>query len=119
MLDTLFIRVPIYGMRIWVYRYENEDDFKQLGEFSLKFHKCNLTDTHDFGDGACVPFNGNAIIWFKKDTHEHIAHEIFHACVSMGDVYGFKDIMKDQEPMAYLIGYVTKKIYNSKYKVVG
>lgn len=55
------------------------------------------------------------IIRFKvhKDIrHDHIAHEIFHAVTFIMERIGMEFIiMKSDEAYAYLIGYITKKVY--------
>ena len=64
----------------------------------------------------CVMIPSNlTVIRFKigdEIRHDHIAHEIFHAVTFIMERVGMEFIvMKSDEAYAYLIGYITKKVY--------
>ena len=64
----------------------------------------------------CVMLPSNlTVIRFKigdEIRHDHIAHEIFHAVTFIMERVGMEFIvMKSDEAYAYLIGYITKKVY--------
>lgn len=68
----------------------------------------------------CVMLPSNlTVIRFKIDKeicHDHIAHEIFHAATFIMERIGMEFIvMKSDEAYAYLIGYLTKKVYEILY----
>jgi len=61
-----------------------------------------------------LPSNLTAIRFKIGDEirHDHIAHEIFHAVTFIMERVGMEFIvMKSDEAYAYLIGYITKKVY--------
>lgn len=58
-------------------------------------------------------------IWLQKyvldgdDLHEIVAHEIVHAVNILFDKKGIKHDINNDEPQAYLTGYLTKLIYKA------
>ena len=54
---------------------------------------------------------------FVNDSpgHDLIAHELFHVCSVIADIIGH-DHRQEDEPMAYLCGYLHKKMYEGLAK---
>lgn len=44
--------------------------------------------------------------------YNYLHHEILHACMHFLDNMGIRCSPKNDEPLAYLIGYVTEKVYD-------
>ena len=72
-------------------------------------------NTKDFEGLAGLSSNKHPYytIFFQTPlTHETIAHEIDHCVSKMLDDVGVKFDIKNHEPHAYLVGWVTKHIYS-------
>lgn len=116
MIEKLYFDIPIFKCAIRVYRF-NKDDKEEMGKYLMK--KYNMENAlHNVGSFVYDYRNGRVMICIEKDNHAYIAHEIYHLCCAIADWIEWKDIKSEQEPFAYLVEYVTKKIYNSKYKAV-
>jgi hypothetical protein len=110
------IKLEIYPFDIMVSINEADEVlFKRLIDYDIK--KKELKDLKFNGAGRTVIFDTNQIVIRinskKLNIHQSISHEVFHAVTFLmdriGDVF---DIDKNAESYAYLIGYITKQIYN-------
>lgn len=57
--------------------------------------------------------SGQTCVRFVKDNEGLIAHEVFHAVCALMEHIGAKLNRDSEECYAYLIGYITRKIYEN------
>lgn len=59
---------------------------------------------------------GNTVVRFSKfpECHGSIAHEAFHAAYSILDYVGMRLTDDSEEGFAYMVDYITRKIYDAK-----
>lgn len=108
------IPIELYGVRIFVSIGESLPIFrKQCKQFGLLIEDTMINEDDD---GFCVSNGGHICIKIEKwpTTPENmgvLAHEIFHAVELIMDHIGMKLTSDTSEAFAYLVGYITKKIY--------
>lgn len=96
--------------------------FKELKKYMDEDQMAEAKETFTFGDSmtsarTAMHTNGSLILYMNgvpKTPYEYgvLAHEIFHAVCFIMDRIGVKyAIMESDEAFAYLIGFVTKRIY--------
>ena len=100
------IPLEVYGLSVGVVLgYENIGealkDEETKGSYGITF--CVGTPT------VYVAFES------KEPTHDVIAHELFHVCSIIAHNIGH-DHRQEDEPMAYLCGYLHKKMYEGLAK---
>jgi len=105
----------IYGFRIIV-SFQNKYE-KLEKSLQKKFPDGVFYQLEDTGEGRVIQYSNNIfLIWIREDTHETIAHEVFHCVHFMMDEIGCNLSEETKEPYAFLAGYLTKKIYELKNK---
>lgn len=110
-----YIRVPIYEASIHIYT--------DLDAVSNPYHKEAIPSKEDWIDGgiAYTSITGaDVIMVFKEIEIDVIAHEVTHAAFYLLDHRGVATDANNQEPMAYLEGFLMKYItqYIFPYKQV-
>ena len=109
----LQFKCEVYNFNIIVSFHSN---YKQLKKELEKISKDDkVYNFNSIGSGACLQFDCNTFfIWIKEDTPGIRAHEIFHCVHFMMDE--IECVLNDdtKEPYAYLIEYITDKIYKFK-----
>jgi hypothetical protein len=71
-------------------------------------------DTNTTTHARTIMFdNGATCIHIRKLDHGTIAHEVFHAIQFLMDKIGCNLTQESGEPYAYLVQYVTNKIYEN------
>lgn len=112
-------------MRIDVPMYEQVIYFSDSLEKSEKRMRRDGLQPEDYesgGQGSChglVKYAGNPEknVWIKhvvvtKGSVNTLAHETFHCVASVMRDISCGDILEEQEPSAYLMGYLFEKLYN-------
>jgi hypothetical protein len=100
--------MPIYGITVGFVLTDSVEDVKSYyPEFnSTRINGHCLSFEHKGDDVVVIVINP------KTATHGTIAHEIYHAtsyiCLSRGIVADFNN----DEPMAYIAGWLTNKFYS-------
>ena len=82
-------------------------DFKDIDRFSATTTAVKEKETGLFGE----------LIWFPKRSDmcwDYIAHEATHAAMDIFGDIGIVPDVNNQEPLAYLIGWISDCIYNVK-----
>lgn len=97
------IKVPLYDVSFWL--APDVDSF------------VNVTgDEPDKSYAACagVAPNGNFIVgFFEPPTINTICHESVHMAGIICDYVGIRADWNNDEPLAYLTGYIADKIYSA------
>lgn len=122
------ISCEVYPFDIMVYfGASTKPIFKELKKYMDEAQLAEAQDTFSFNDSmtsarTAMHTNGTLILWMNgRPTTPHqygvLAHEIFHAVCFIMDRVGVKyTIMESDEAFAYLIGFITKRIYE-EYKL--
>ena len=100
----------IYPRKLWVAVDCSNDYLKQYFDEVIPLDITQYTTVYDTGTKGKVAFGGIIIcFWYKKYMSvENIAHESTHAALEVFDYIGSKVDLKNQEYLAYLIGYIAK-----------
>lgn len=107
----------IYPRSLWVAVGLTAEEINQA--LSLTDGRPIETDSDPTTRSTTYPFvmdrsNGNhgtlVAIWMDDIKDEEIAHEAFHAAMTMLYDVGVKYFADDQEPSAYMVGWVFGKI---------
>lgn len=119
---NFIIQLQIYSIEILVSVAEKNNvlkrvmdrqkiDYGDYFERELELGRCTLLKLKK-GAGYIV------VMRFRSDpSHGTIAHEVFHSASFVLDLVGIKlDIDKNDEAYAYLIGFITDKIYEGIYE---
>lgn len=112
--QNFIIPIDVYNRDVMVSIGETNEQLKlKLDKFDLDYG--DYFD-HEISKGRSTRFKGGqTLIRFRepKDAcHNTIAHEIFHAVTCLLTWIGMPfDLETNDEAYAYLIGYLTEKIY--------
>lgn len=79
--------------------------------------------TSDKCQGRFVQFTNGAYLIRSRhlprtpEDYGHLAHEVFHVVATLMERIGAKlKVLTSDEPYAYLVGFITKKIYEGIHK---
>lgn len=100
-------KIPIYGVEVYFYpSFEDmPKNFKLNSNCSASTFYINATPLQAESIGIAIKdYN-----WYNPDT---ITHEAVHAAWKILHLVGIKCSANNNEPMAYLVGYIVKKINN-------
>jgi hypothetical protein len=83
----------------------------------ITFIQSDADRQNSFADTIRVSHSGYILIRVfapieKPAHHAYLAHEIFHAVEQIAEHIGMKHSEKSSEAFAYLIDYITEKIYD-------
>lgn len=119
--DNFIVPLVVYPFDIMVSLGETDDQLKKVWE--NKFGLSWQDDMSLNGDGRCIVTDKNQTLirlrYYPKDNYDYacLQHEIFHAVSMILNVMGMKlEIMVSCEAYAYLIGYLTRQIYDKIWK---
>lgn len=110
----LVIDVPLYKVKVHI--CGSETAYDKFGIQPDDNYEAYVTlMEHSPSKVKCVVAN------FKKFNAENIAHEMTHAAYRVYDLVGLTHSNENQEPMAYMVGYlvgeVMKYLLDNKVKV--
>lgn len=93
------ILVPLYGITFYV-AFSNSDAFDLTGiDYAV-------------GSGAFVEYHEDPPLMILMDHgHEVVIHECTHAALCLMGTIGIAPDVDNQEPMAYLMGYIADQVY--------
>jgi hypothetical protein len=115
--DNFVIPLVIYPFDVMVSLGETDEQLKKawVGKYNLEWRDDMILS----GNGKCIITDGNQTLirarYYPTDNQDcgTLQHEIFHAVSMVLDAMGMKlEIMVSDEAYAYLIGYLTKQIYD-------
>lgn len=115
--DNFVIPLVIYPFDIMVSLGETDEQLRKTweGKYKLEWREDMILK----GNGNCLITEDNQTLirtrYYPADNQDCgiLQHEIFHAVSMVLDRMGIKlDIMVSDEAYAYLIGYLTKQIYD-------
>lgn len=102
----------IYPRKLWVVKGGTLDDIRETLEFEIEENECGGAVTFPANDKK-GHFSGYCV-WFPKSSDinnlDWIAHESTHVALSIFGDIGAIVTMEDQEPLAYLVGWVFRCI---------
>lgn len=103
------IYIPIYGCAI---ELVVTDDIVASQEDPDRWEKYGRQDTHEFCDGLSFRYSSLFCIMFLEPciSHSTIAHELLHTTNGILSRCGHEP-QSDDEPHAYLIGYIADQVY--------
>jgi len=115
---NFIVPLVVYPFDVMVSFGESDKDIKMnLNYFNIGDSDLWMYET-DNDAGRCCSFKGNkTLIRLRKspktdEDYSFLQHEIFHAVTMIMHKIGIRlSIGKSDEAYAYLIGYLTKKIY--------
>lgn len=99
-------RTPIYNADVWVVIDEREAS-------RLAAVKCGVYHDDDDFDmrGAVFYGNDNNVVWLPADCSvSTMAHEVTHIALNICRRRGVKVDTRNQEPVAYLMGFVFESV---------
>ena len=116
-MKKVFI-VPIYGAKVTVIYAKNKAYYKKVKK------KHNLNDEADLADAFVYRLTTkknviNYYIVFRVGSLENIAHEVTHLVNFIFEDRGVELDFKNDEPQAYLTGYLFDKVYKALKKIRG
>jgi hypothetical protein len=112
--------LEIYPFDVMVSIGENDEELKEkLNEVGVDAEGDNNWHYEATGLGRAISFPGNQTLLRLRNKPETtadygtLAHEIFHICEFILHKVGINLTRDSDEAYAYLIGFVTRKIYES------
>jgi hypothetical protein len=104
------IDVPPYHASYWL--IVAKDAYRARAEMSHIFGDWEIKDM-SFTACHCYTFGGTSGLFFHERwlTHEHIAHEIFHAAHRILQWAGAQFDVANQEPHSHMMGWLAGKTY--------
>lgn len=103
------IKVPLYGGLLVLIFSNSAEKVKEVVEdydrIKVYAHSWYFNYRGREGNAIILNFDKNKI------THGTIAHEALHIANFIADSRGFKPDLINDEPMAYLIAWITNEVY--------
>jgi hypothetical protein len=107
MINRKRIKIPIYEQSLLVVV---SDNFKSVEK------EFNLADTSNY-NGVCFENERGIVILIAPDSDlSVIAHESVHAAGILFDIVGATVDVKNDEPFAYLVGWIVEQVLKVKDK---
>ena len=104
-------RIRLDVFRTIVYVTDNREEFtkryKKLTNLDAPKQAAGLMYDHD---------DGNMYIGVFKEcsgTVNTVVHEVTHCCLHICERIGMHNLYHEQEPMCYLMGYLTEEIFKA------
>lgn len=126
MIKNFIINIPIYEKDIMFSFGESDVQFKKsIDKYNLNLTENDMTraiwnlDCH----GMSTRFEMGQLVIRTKDYPKSardmgtLQHEIFHAVSNLLDYIGFNFNNTTDEPAAYLISYITEKVYSKCFTI--
>lgn len=104
------LRVPLYGVEVIVFPTKQAAEKEMwVGALSDNFMAQVTTGVDDKTNVECV-----AIIFRSLDDYctETLTHECVHAAWRVLELVGVKVAVDNQEPLAYLTGWISQRVNN-------
>lgn len=107
------IVVPIYSSWIWV--VSDKEECMRLSGTKLGVR---LTEEDFYAEGMVIYGNDCNVIWLPQNAAVHtVVHECMHAVLNMCRVKGIQPDVNNQEPIAYLMGWITQAVVDARRKM--
>lgn len=107
------IVVPIYNSWVWVVS-DTEECARLCGAKLGVF----LTDEDFYAQGMTVYGRDCNVIWLPVDAEVRtVVHECTHAALNIFHVKGIRCDLDNQEPLAYLMGFLTQAVVDARRKM--
>ena len=111
--------LKIYPRMIWVALESSKEEIQtKFGlDMPQEYFEGGATTTslvthNDSGNNGILIFSGES-----KLSKNHTAHESFHAALEVAKSIGMGFSFEDQEPMAYLIGFIAECIEHAEFSL--
>lgn len=97
------IKVDVYAREVWVTR-----DIETAKRLAWRYCKIKITDDDFKCKGFTANGLGNNVVWLHESSWvQTLAHEMTHVALNIFHHAGASVDTNNQEPTAYLVGYLT------------